>query len=168
LQASNELGSSPSISLHALLRYNELETLNWEQWFRKQPKELMELPAADAIDERATVRDLLFHIFLVEWTYARVLREERWENEWQKLDRSSCTTIFRIPAETQPKLRAFVGAATEEQLERNYTITAGRGRTITGTGRKFLAHIVIHSTRHWAQMAACMRQHGYKTDWLVR
>jgi uncharacterized damage-inducible protein DinB len=90
---------------------------------------------------------------------------EPWEDEWQKLDRSSWEGIFRVAAEAQPKLRAFVESAGNEQLERNYAITAGRGQTISGSGRKFLTHIVFHSTRHWAQMAALMRQHGYKTDW---
>jgi hypothetical protein len=30
------------------------------------------------------VRDLLFHIFLIERAYARVLQNEAWEGEWQK------------------------------------------------------------------------------------
>ena len=39
------------------------------------------------------------------------------------------------------------------------------GQLVSGSIRKFLTHIALHSTRHWAQMAMLMRQQDYKTDW---
>jgi hypothetical protein len=74
MQPENRFHSSPGTSFHVLLRYNELETARWEQWFHKQPGQVMDLPAGDSAAGRGTVRDLLFHIFLVEWAYAKVLQ----------------------------------------------------------------------------------------------
>ena len=102
---------------------------------------------------------------IVEWVYAKVLHGENWEGEWQKLDRSTVAGIFAIGAEAQPKLRAFADSATEEQLARRYQLTAGSGQTMAGSGRKFLLHVLMHSIRHWAQVAVLLRQQGHATDW---
>ena len=45
-----------------------------------------------------TVRDLLFHILIVEWVYAKVLNGENWESEWQKFDRITLAGIFAVAA----------------------------------------------------------------------
>ena len=115
--------------------------------------------------EMGTARDLLFHILIVEWVYVKVLHGEAWENEWQRFNRMTVEGIFAVADEAQPKLRAFAELATSGQLSRNYKVTSRLGQTVSGTGRKFLTHVVFHSTRHWEQMAMLMRQQGHKTDW---
>lgn len=157
--------SSSSVSFHALLRYNEQETAHWREWFSKQPESVLQIAAGDPSKGMGTIRDLLFHILIVEWVYAKVLNGENWENEWQKFDRTTITGIFGVAAEAQPKLRAFADSATDAQLAKQYTITARSGQTVAGSGRKFLAHIVLHSTRHWAQIATLLRKEGHATDW---
>lgn len=164
-RSDNTRRVSAIVSFDELFRYNELETARWRQWFGKQPEQVLQLPAGDAAVALGTVRDLLFHIFIVEWVYAKVLHGELWENEWQKFDRASCEGIFAVAAEAQSKLRTFIESATEAQFEQNYQIAARSGPSVSGSGRKFLAHIVLHSTRHWAQMAMLLRQQGHKTDW---
>jgi uncharacterized damage-inducible protein DinB len=42
------------------------------------------------------------------------------------------------------------------------TRTAG---TLTASRRKIFIHALLHGVRHWAQLAACLRQQGYKQDW---
>jgi uncharacterized damage-inducible protein DinB len=130
-----------------------------------QPADVLQIPAGDSAVEMGTVRHLLFHIFIVEWVYAKVLHGESWEDEWQKFAPTGIDGIFAVAAEAQPKLRQFAESATSAQLECRYEITARSGQSVSGSGRKFLAHIVLHSTRHWAQMAMLMRQQGHKTDW---
>jgi uncharacterized damage-inducible protein DinB len=154
-----------SVSFDALLRYNELETQRWRDWFIKQPDAVLDLAAGDPKTEMATTRDLLFHIFMVEWVFAKVLNGEAWENEWQKFDRKTREGIFAVAEEAQPKLRAFAESASAAQLARNYAITSRGDQTVRGTGVKFLTHVVFHSTRHWAQMAMLMRQQGHTTGW---
>jgi uncharacterized damage-inducible protein DinB len=98
--------------------------------------------------KRCTVRDLLIHILIVEWVYAKVLNGENWENEWQKFDRTTVAGLFAVAVEAQPKLRVFAESASDAQLTQQYRITARSGQGVAGSGRKFLPHIVLHSTRH--------------------
>ena len=153
------------ITFDALLRHNEQETARWREWFSKQAEAVLQIPAGDPEKEMGTVRDLLFHILIVEWVYAKVLSGEDWENEWQRFDRKALTGIFAVATEAQPKLRTLAASATEERLAKQYKITARSGQTVAGSGRKFLAHVVLHSTRHWAQIAMLLRKEGHATDW---
>lgn len=162
---SLDSSASPLVSFDILLRYNEYETARWREWISKQPETVLQIPAGDPSKEMGTVRDLLFHILIVEWVYAKVLNGENWENEWQKFDRSSLGGIFSVAAEAQRKLRAFAESASDAQLAQQYKITARSGQSVAGSGRKFLTHIVLHSTRHWAQIAMLLRKEGYATDW---
>jgi uncharacterized damage-inducible protein DinB len=157
--------AAAGITFDALLRYNEQETARWHEWFRKQPDSVLQVPAGDPSKEMGTLRDLLFHILIVEWVYAKVLNGEDWENEWQKFDRSTLEGIFAVAPEAQPKLRAFAHSATDTRWTKEYKITARSGQTVRGSGRKFLTHIVLHSTRHWAQIAMLLRKEGHATDW---
>ena len=152
------------ISFDILLRYNELETARWREWFRTAPPSVLDIPAGDPAVWMENVRMLLFHIFLVEWVYAKTLHGQSWDG-WESLDRTSLQGVFAIASEAQPLLRSFAESATTDQLAHRYTITAKSGQTVSGSGRKFLAHIVLHSTRHWAQVATLLRQNGHKTDW---
>jgi uncharacterized damage-inducible protein DinB len=156
--------SPAGISFDALLRYNEDETARWREWFGNAPPAVLDLAAGDPALWMENVRGLLFHIFLVEWVYGKTLHEESWER-WDSFDRQSLDGVFGLAAEGQRLLREFAASATEEQLARHYTITAPSGQSVGGSGRKFLAHIVLHSTRHWAQIATLLRQAGHKTDW---
>ena len=157
--------ASASVPFGILLRYNEQETARWREWFSKQTEAVLQIPAGDPSKEMGTIRDLLFHILIVEWVYAKVLNGENWENEWQKFDRTTITGIFGVAAEAQPKLRAFAESANDAQLAQQYKITARSGQSVAGSGRKFLAHVVLHSTRHWAQIAMLVRKEGHSTDW---
>ena len=44
----NTSRASAGVSFDALLRYNELETACWGQWFRKQPAQVLQFPAGDS------------------------------------------------------------------------------------------------------------------------
>jgi uncharacterized damage-inducible protein DinB len=157
--------ASAGVPFGILLRYNEHETAHWREWLCKQPETVLQIPAGDPSKEMGTVRDLLFHILIVEWVYAKVLNGENWESEWQKFDRITLAGIFAVAAEAQPKLRAFAESASDAQLAQQYKITARSGQSVVGSGRKFLTHIVLHSTGHWAQIAMLLRKEGHATDW---
>ena len=163
-EAATRFAPESAVSFDALLRYNELETERWREWFRKAPPSVLDIPAGDPALWMENIRMLMFHIFLVEWVYGKTLHGERWE-AWESFDRQSLDGLFSLAAEGQRLLRDFAAAATGEQLARHYSITAKNGMTVSGSGTKFLAHIVLHSTRHWAQIATLLRQAGHKTDW---
>jgi len=70
--------ASASVPFGILLRYNEQETARWREWFSKQTEAVLQIPAGDPSKEMGTIRDLLFHILIVEWVYAKVLNGENW------------------------------------------------------------------------------------------
>ena len=158
-------GHPAVVDIDSLLRYNEQESARWREWFSKQPESILQIQTGDPAREMGTLGDLLFHIQIVEWVYAKVLHGEAWEDQWQKFDRTTVAGIFAVAAEAQPKLRAFADSANEEHLARQYKIEARSGQSVEGSGRKFLAHVVLHSTRHWAQVAMVLRKEGHATDW---
>ena len=163
---SLDTSSAPAaVPFDVLLRYNEQETARWREWFSKQSEAVLQIPAGDPAKEMGTICDLVFHILIVEWVYAKVLNGENWENDWQKFDRNTLGGIFSVASEAQPKLRAFAESATDAQLAQQYKIMARSGQSVAGSGRKFLAHIILHSTRHWAQIAMLLRKEGHATDW---
>jgi uncharacterized damage-inducible protein DinB len=154
-----------SIPFSVLLSYKEQETARWREWLSTQPDAVLQIPVGDPAKEMGTIRDLLFHILIVEWVYAKVLNGEEWQHEWQKFDRSTLAGIFSVAGEAQPKLRAFAESAGEVELAQQYKITARSGQSVAGSGRKCLAQVVLHGTRHWAQIAMLLRKEGHATDW---
>ena len=73
------------ISFDTLLRYNELETARWREWFKNAPPSVLDISAGDPAVWMENVRMLLFHIFLVEWIYAKTLHGRGWDG-WESLD----------------------------------------------------------------------------------
>ena len=117
-------------------------------------------PEADAI---ATVRAMLFHIFIVEWVYAQTLNGESFD-AWSSFQQDSLEHIFELSDAAESGLRKFLDTAAPATLDSTATLSGG-GMTLTGTRRKFIMHTFLHSARHWAQLAMVLRQHSHKTDW---
>ena len=148
------------VSFDELLRHNEEETERWRGFFRAHPQALdLKVEMAQMKDLRGAVQ----HIFVVELLYAEVMagakREKiRWED---------------FPANTQKELFGNHDRAIEllrkvmaQNLRWDETLTFGnRDFTVTATRRKMFMHVMLHSIRHWAQIAMVLRQNGFKQDW---
>ncbi len=154
----------PAIEFADLFAYHADETRRWREWLQQQPAEILEISmGADANEQIGTVRAMLFHIFGVEWMYAHALRDEPIPAVI-RFRPDSLADIFEVSDQALARLDTFVTTATPASLQETATLS-GKGKTITGTRRKFLMHTFLHSARHWAQVAMVLRQHGYKTNW---
>jgi uncharacterized damage-inducible protein DinB len=160
---ARQLPTAASIAFADLLRYSESETEKWRAWLEKQPSELLDLPFGDAAKRMGNVRDMLWHIFIVEWVYACVINDEPF-GSWDQFRRETLADLFGIRTQAHARLSAYLARATEADMTRRLTLSGG-GTTIHGSTRKFLTHTFFHSLRHWAQLATVLRQHGYQTDW---
>ncbi len=156
--------SVASVAFHDLLQYNTDEAARWGDWLEKQPPEVLDLPFGDAGKRMGTVRDMVMHIFMVEWIYARTLTGQEWAQEIYALKRDTLADLFAIGKDARQMLASYLATATESDLNNRPTIS-GAGVHISGSARKFLTHTFVHSLRHWAQLATVLRQHGYTTDW---
>ena len=63
--------TTAELSFAQMLEANERETAKWQNWFERQPADLLDLPLD--IAQAKNVRELLLHIFAVEFRYAERL-----------------------------------------------------------------------------------------------
>lgn len=163
MATATQLAPAVSITFADLLRYQDLETAKWRAWLENQPRELLDLPFGDATKRMGSVREMIWHIFIVEWVYASVINEEPFGG-WDQFQRETLADLFAIRDQAHARLSAYLARATEADMTRRLTLSGG-DRTIHGSTRKFLAHTFFHSVRHWAQLATVLRQRGHQTDW---
>ena len=154
---------SIGISFADLLRYNESEAMKWRAWLEAQPSELLDVPFGNVAQRMGNVREMIWHIFIVEWVYACVLNGEPYDG-WDQFTRDSVAELFAIGEQGRAGLRKYLANATDVDMAKSHTLSAA-GFSVTGSARKFLAHTFIHSLRHWAQLATVLRQHGHETGW---
>ncbi len=159
VEAAPQLG----ISFADLLRYDESEAMKWRAWLEARPQELLDVPFGDPAKRMGTVREMIWHLFVTEWVYACVLNGRTFD-DWGRFGRDTVPELFAIGDEARAGLRKYLADATDAGMATSLTLSAA-GFSVTGSARKFLTHALLHSVRHWAQIATVLRQHGHQTDW---
>ena len=149
------------ISFQELMHYTEAETRRWKEFFQQHPDALdLDVGIAGAKD----IRGLVLHIFAVELRYAERLFGTA-PTPYDRLPTSSLDEIFSIGDTARQTIRQYLAQATEAGLETVLTFETRTAGTLTSSKRKIVAHVLLHGTRHWAQIATALRQRGYKQDW---
>lgn len=151
---------STSLSFEDLLGYAEQETQRWHEWFKKSPAAL---GVKSDIAFTQDVRGVVHHIAAVELRYAQRLNEQP-VSEYAEIP-TGLEAIFATANTAQGLLRKFLADAKQEDWD---TVIEFKTRTmglLTGSKRKIFIHTLLHSTRHWAQVAAVLRAGGFKQDW---
>jgi uncharacterized damage-inducible protein DinB len=146
------------ISFEDLLRYEEEQLERWREFFRRRPH-LLNLDAS-ASD---TIADVLFHTFTAEYRSAQRLLGESMTPD-SELHRGSIDELFAIAAEAHRKVRQFLAGASTVSIEELRTFPSPTLGEFTATPRKLLMHALIHSVRHWAQVARILRENGQRSD----
>lgn len=147
-----------------LLRYNSDEVRRWRDWFAKQPAEALQVPVGATGGETADVRGMLRHIFLTELFYAELLAGKK-ASDYRALPHHSLDEIFAIGERAEETLGRYLATVDDDELKTYIMLPFRKDDPIRGTKRKMLAHVFLHSVRHWSQVATALRQHGYKHDW---
>ncbi len=110
-----------------------------------------------------TVAKLLQHIVAVELRYAQRLAEQP-ESSYDEVGYGTAEEIFATHRRAMELLRGVMqreGMDWEEQMS-FATRSAG---TLKASRRTVLVHTLMHSIRHYAQLATLVRQHGVKPGW---
>lgn len=152
------------IRFEELLNYNEEETERWRQCFIEHP-EALELKLDLARCE--TTRETLFHIFACEAWYADCLESRAFADpaRFEKIPRGTVEELFAVAAEARDKFRKFIACATEADWAITVPFPEGPWGKLCPTLRKALAHTMVHSIRHWAQLATALRKQGLTQEW---
>ncbi len=149
------------IGFRELTHYNDSETRRWREFFDQHP---------DALEVRADIagakdiRGLVVHIFAVELRYAERLVGAV-PTPYDRLPTGSLDEIFSIGDTAREKIRQYLARTTDADLRTVLTFETRTAGTLSSSKRKIVAHVLLHGTRHWAQIATALRQHGDKQDW---
>jgi uncharacterized damage-inducible protein DinB len=150
------------LSFDDLLAWNERETQKWRDWFAAQPASVLDVPIRVA--QTNNVREFLLHIFAVELRYAERLNDEM-VTSYEELPTGSVDELFGIGARARAAYREYLARATDEDLTSVQEFPTRSAGTLRASERKMFAHAMLHSVRHWAQLATALREAGHEPKW---
>ena len=139
-----------------LLRYTNEERQKWNDWLLAHPA-ATEAPVQPG-GQLPTVGKLIDHIFLAEQRFLQRLTGARLSDS-TGLTGNNVPPLFAYGASVRRELEQYVSMldADDAGLPRSYEI---RGQTWQLSPRKMLFHVLLHETRHWAQVALAVRLAG--------
>lgn len=150
----------PALRLAELLAYCGSESHKWRDWFAKNPTALK---VKTDIAQATTAAQLVQHIVAVDLRYAqRLLGEPVTPYDSLPTDAES---LFKIADDAFAKLRSFLDSAKEEDWKVVLEFPTRSAGTLSGSRKKIFIHTLLHSVRHWAQIATALRAEGFKQDW---
>jgi uncharacterized damage-inducible protein DinB len=146
-----------TLSFEELLRYTNEERDKWRAWLVAQPG-AMEAPVQPG-GRLPTVGKLIDHVFLVERRHLQRLAGDPLSEE-TGLTGNNVPPLFDYGASVRRELEQFVAGLDDELADELRAFVVATGPA-TMTPRKLLFHILLHETRHWAQIALAVRLAGF-------
>jgi uncharacterized damage-inducible protein DinB len=147
-----------SVSFDELIRYTSAEREKWRGWFARHSAAI-DAPLQPG-GRFPSVGKLIDHIFLVEQRHLQRLMGTR-VSEATGLTGSNAPPLFDYGASVRRELEQFAGDLDPDLADETRTFDV-RGQQWTLTPRKLLFHILLHETRHWAQIALAVRLAGFE------
>jgi uncharacterized damage-inducible protein DinB len=144
-----------------MLAHNESSTGMWEKWFAKNPAAL-DLPC-DVMNV-GSVRMLVQHIFAVELRFSQRLLGEP-PIDYSSLPADTLEKLISIHRTAAANYETFLAAANGPVMEEVIEVVTRTAGTLRASRRSIFVHAMLHSMRHWAQLATLLRHEGMKTDW---
>jgi uncharacterized damage-inducible protein DinB len=154
--------SNANVSFAELLANNDSDAAKWRKWFDEQPATVLDLPLSIALVRN--VREFLLHIFAVELRYAERLTGAP-VTEYETLPTASIADLFGVSERARVLYRQYLDKATDNDLAEIMEFPTRTAGVVRSSKRKMFAHALIHSMRHWAQLATALREAGYPTNW---
>jgi uncharacterized damage-inducible protein DinB len=149
---------SLTISFDELLRYTRDEREKWRVWLAAHPAAL-DAPVQPG-GRFATVGKLIDHIFLVERRHLQRVTDVPLD-ESTGLTGNNAPPLFDYGSSVRRELEQYVADLDGDLADEVRPLTL-RDRVIPTTPRKLLFHVLVHETRHWAQIALAVRLAGFE------
>jgi uncharacterized damage-inducible protein DinB len=149
---------STAITLEELLSWDEEASAFWNKHLEANPA-LLELPCD--IGGSTNVLQLVRHIWGVEllWSQRIAGVPERNKDVWPA---GPLDALFDLHLEAVRNFRALLDDPTKSWDERLHLDRPGiPTQAARPTHRKVLGHALLHSQRHWAQLATLVRTAGF-------
>ena len=146
------------IALEELLLWNEQSANYWKSHLDANPN-LLELPCG--IGGANTVQDLVRHIWGAELRWCERLAKTP-ETPREKIPAGPLAALFDVHLQAVAIFRNLL-AAPESTWSDPYILTFDwvppEERSVSR--RKIAGHAMLHSQRHWAQLATLVRNAGF-------
>lgn len=146
-----------TLAYDEFLRYTNDERDKWRGWLLAHPL-AMEAPLQPG-GRFPTVGKLIDHIFLVERRHLQRLNSEPLA-ESTGLTGNNAAPLFDYGASVRRELERMIEAIEESDADELRTFIV-RDQPYSMTPRKLLFHVLLHETRHWAQVALAVRLAGF-------
>ena len=147
-----------------LLKWVDQTATGWRNLLAEHP-EILAMPCD--IRETASAAELLQHIFAVELRYAQRLNDIQ-ESAYEEIDLSSAEGLFASHDQAMALLRTLLSSDASPNAtpwEESIDFTTRSAGPMRATRRVVFVHLLMHSIRHYAQLATLVRQHGIKPNW---
>jgi uncharacterized damage-inducible protein DinB len=145
------------LTYEEFLRYTSGERDKWRTWLTAHP-DRMDAPVQPG-GNFPTVGKLIDHIFIVERRHLQRLTGDKLSTS-TGLSANNVAPLFAYGASVRRELEQFVSALDDDQADAIRTFNV-RDQDWAMSPRKLLFHILMHETRHWAQIALAVRLAGF-------
>ena len=145
-----------TLTFDELLRYTNGERDRWRAWFVEHPGAIE--AAVQPGGRFPTVGKLIDHIFLVERRHLQRLQSQPVADQ-TGLTGNNAVPLFDYGASVRRELEQYAEDSGDDP-DQVRTLDM-RGVQMPLTARKLLFHILLHETRHWAQIAMAVRLAGF-------
>jgi uncharacterized damage-inducible protein DinB len=142
-----------------LLAWVEATSSGWRKLLAAHPEALV-IPCD--VRESTSVRELLHHIVAVELRYAQRLQGLH-ETSYDDVSMASVEDLYATHDRAMAMLRELLDNRNLDWEAKLDFVTRSLG-TLRASRRTILIHTLMHSIRHYAQLATLVRQHGVKPD----
>jgi uncharacterized damage-inducible protein DinB len=142
------------LTITELLDYTEEERGKWAAWFAAHGDAPLRLALAGELCP--TVGALVRHIFSPALHYTEFMQGATALTDLSHVPADNAAALFAFGQQAHARLRAFCARAQPADWARTHEPREG----VQVTARKIVLHVLFHELRHWAQVAAALRQHG--------
>ncbi len=151
--------TDPALTAEETLAWLEATSTNWRTLIEAHP-EVLAFPCD--IMGVSTVGGLLQHIVAVELRYAEQLSGLP-PTGYEAIPYDSAAAIYATHARAAALYRDLLASDIDWDERFNY-VTRSRGPA-SSARKTVLFHALLHSIRHYAQLATLVRQHGIQPAW---
>ena len=149
-----------SLPASDILQWIDTDSAHWLDYFQQHPDALF-LPCD--IRGSSTVADLVQHIVAVELRYAQRLSNQP-VTDYASIPKSPTADLFAVHTQATQMFQTLLADPSISWDEEIELQTRSEGALIA-TRRTVLFHALLHSMRHYAQLATLLRQNGIPTNW---
>ncbi len=153
---------TPTITLEELLTWNEESSRFWKAHLDANPA-LLELPCG--IGGNVNVQAFIRHIWGAELVWSQIISGLP-VTDYDVWPHGPMDALYGLHLSAVQKFRALLDNPDTNWHEKAVDYPWRPPEMQKPTARKALAHILLHSQRHWAQLSTLVRSQGFPSGFL--